>query len=166
MIKDAIDNAITAGTDVTEKYLVNADFEAKNGWTSQHASGGNVNYGGNSKNHCFEAYNNSNFDVYQEVSDAPVGVYTISVAGFSGTDVTMPSLTIRQVRLLRMLSLSMSMTTRLTSRMSSMSTYLIRVTTLVTSIHGMLIRTPVATALSTLLLTVHLMLPGTGILTA
>lgn len=82
MIKDAIDNAITAGTDVTEKYLVNADFEAKNGWTSQHASGGNVNYGGNSKNHCFEAWNNSNFDVYQEVSDAPVGVYTISVAGF------------------------------------------------------------------------------------
>lgn len=86
MIKTAIDNGISEGTDVTDKYLTNANFETttgdNTGWTSQHASGGNVAYGGNDKNHCFEAWNNANFDVYQEVEDAPVGVYTISVQGF------------------------------------------------------------------------------------
>lgn len=46
------------------------------------ANGGNVAYGGSNVNHCFEAWNNSNFDIYQEVKDAPVGVYTITVQGF------------------------------------------------------------------------------------
>lgn len=85
MTKNAIDNGIVPGTDVTDKYLVNADFETTSGntgWISNHASGGNVDYGGNSKNHCFQAWNNPGFDVYQEVSNAPVGVYTISVQGF------------------------------------------------------------------------------------
>lgn len=83
MIDAAIKNGISAGTDVTEKYLVNADFEVKDkGWTVNKASGGNVAYGGTSTNKCFEAWNNSNFDIYQEVSGAPVGVYEISVQGF------------------------------------------------------------------------------------
>lgn len=82
MIDAAIRNGITPGTDVTGKYLVNADFETKDkGWTVEKASGGNVGYGG-SDNKCFEAWNNSNFDIYQEVKDAPRGVYEISVQGF------------------------------------------------------------------------------------
>lgn len=86
MTKDAIDNGITEGTDVTSKYLVNANFEtttgSNTGWIVSKASGGNVAYGGNSANHCFEAWNNANFDIYQEVENAPVGVYTITVSGF------------------------------------------------------------------------------------
>lgn len=83
MIEAAIKNGISPGTDVTDKYLVNADFEVTNkGWTVVKASGGNVNYGGTDTNKCFEAWNNSNFDIYQEVKNAPVGVYEISVQGF------------------------------------------------------------------------------------
>lgn len=83
MIDAAIKNGITPGTDVTDKYLVNADFEVKDkGWTVKKANGGNVAYGGTTTNKCFEAWNNSNFDVYQEVNSAPVGVYEISVQGF------------------------------------------------------------------------------------
>lgn len=83
MIEAAIKNGITPGTDVTDKYLVNADFEVKDkGWTVKKASGGAVAYGGSSTNQCFEAWNNADFDVYQEVSSAPVGVYEISVQGF------------------------------------------------------------------------------------
>lgn len=82
MYDAAIKNGISEGTDVTDKYLVNADFETKNlGWTVEKASGGNVAYGG-SPNQCFEAWNNSKFDIYQEVTGAPVGVYEISVQGF------------------------------------------------------------------------------------
>lgn len=82
MYDAAIKNGISEGTDVTDKYLVNADFETKNlGWKVEKASGGNVAYGG-SPNQCFEAWNNSKFDIYQEVTGAPVGVYEISVQGF------------------------------------------------------------------------------------
>ena len=70
------------GADMT-KLLVNPDFEnSDNGWTKQAASGGNVAIGGNSDNHCFEAWNNANFDIYQVVKNAPMGVYEISVKGF------------------------------------------------------------------------------------
>lgn len=83
MYDAAIKNGISEGTDVTDKYLVNADFETKNlGWTVEKASGGNVAYGGTNTNKCFEAWNNSKFDIYQEVADAPIGVYEISVQGF------------------------------------------------------------------------------------
>lgn len=83
MVDAAIKNGITPGTDVTDKYLVNADFEVKDkGWTVKKANGGNVAYGGNASNQCFEAWNNADFDVYQEINGAPVGVYEISVQGF------------------------------------------------------------------------------------
>lgn len=83
MYDNAIKNGIKEGTDVTDKYLVNADFETANkGWIVEKANGGNVAYGGTSTNKCFEAWNNSKFDIYQEVADAPVGVYEISVQGF------------------------------------------------------------------------------------
>lgn len=82
MIDDAVKNGITEGADVSDKYLVNANFEKTNGWVKKAVDGGNVNYGGNSANHCYEAWNNRDFDIYQEVSDAPVGVYELSVQGF------------------------------------------------------------------------------------
>ncbi|MGM9733753.1 MAG: hypothetical protein ACI3YT_06505 [Prevotella sp.] len=83
MYEAAIKNGIKEGSDVTEKYLVNADFETDNlGWIVEKASGGNVTYGGTSTNKCFEAWNNAKFDIYQEVKDAPIGVYEISVQGF------------------------------------------------------------------------------------
>lgn len=83
MYDNAIKNGIKEGTDVTDKYLVNADFETANkGWIVEKANGGNVAYGGTSTNKCFEAWNNSKFDIYQEVADAPIGVYEISVQGF------------------------------------------------------------------------------------
>ena len=83
MYDNAIKNGIAEGTDVTEKYLVNADFETANkGWIVEKANGGNVTYGGTATNKCFEAWNNSKFDIYQEVTGAPVGVYEISVQGF------------------------------------------------------------------------------------
>lgn len=63
--------------------LVNPDFESGEiGWTVTAASGGNVRPGGSSTNHCYEAWNNSNFDIYQEVQGVPVGVYEIQVQGF------------------------------------------------------------------------------------
>lgn len=86
MTDAAIRNGISEGTDVSDKYLVNADFEKTSGsgtgWTVNNPTGGVATYGGNSANHCFEAWNNSNFDVYQEVKDAPVGVYELSLQGF------------------------------------------------------------------------------------
>lgn len=83
MNDDAIKNGLAEGTDVTDKFIVNAGFETDNkGWTVKKASGGNVAYGGPKENRCFEAWNNKDFDVYQEVADAPVGVYTITVQGF------------------------------------------------------------------------------------
>ena len=88
MTDAAVRNGITEGADVSDKYLVNADFEktngtqAQTGWIRKAANGGNVNYGGNSDNHCFEAWNNADFDIYQEVKDAPLGVYELSVQGF------------------------------------------------------------------------------------
>lgn len=83
MNDDAIKNGLAEGTDVTDKFIVNAGFETDNkGWIVKKASGGNVAYGGPKENRCFEAWNNKDFDVYQEVKDAPVGVYTITVQGF------------------------------------------------------------------------------------
>ncbi len=71
----------------TEQYatdlLVNPDFEnGTTGWTIEKAAGGNVAHGGNNDNHCFEGWNNSKYDIYQVVKDAPEGVYRIEVQGF------------------------------------------------------------------------------------
>jgi len=75
--------------DVTSA-LRNPDFEQdETGWTVEAASGGgpggragNVRPGGNDQNHCYEAWNNSKFNIYQMVTDMPVGVYEIEVQGF------------------------------------------------------------------------------------
>lgn len=77
------------GSDMT-RMLVNPDYEQDEyGWTVVAAEGtgpngrqGNVRPGGSAVNHCYEAWNNSEFDIYQEVADAPAGVYEISVQGF------------------------------------------------------------------------------------
>lgn len=83
MIDNAVKNGITEGADVTDKYLVNPNFtDGQKGWTVKKASGGAVTSGGPKENPCFEAWNNADFDIYQVVNGAPVGVYEISVQGF------------------------------------------------------------------------------------
>lgn len=81
-LEDAVKNAIEPNTDVT-KFLTNPGFEnGTTGWTVVSKGGGNVQLGGNNDNHCYEAWHSTNFDVYQEVSNLPVGVYEISVNGY------------------------------------------------------------------------------------
>lgn len=76
-IDAAYKNGISAGTDVTDTYLVNAGFETGDatGWSGKPV----VN--GPKSNKCAEAFNKS-FDYYQTVENAPVGVYEISLKGF------------------------------------------------------------------------------------
>ncbi len=77
MITDCLTHT-SGNVDVTG-LLVNPAFTGNaNGWTREAAGGGNVAYGEN----CYEAWNNANFDIYQEVQNAPVGVYRIQVQGF------------------------------------------------------------------------------------
>ena len=74
-----VDTGETYATDL----LVNPDFEnGTTGWTIERVAGGNVVHGGNNDNHCFEGWNNANYDIYQVVKDAPEGVYRIEVQGF------------------------------------------------------------------------------------
>jgi hypothetical protein len=81
-VKTEEKEGLAPGTDVT-KYLTNPDFEdGKNGWTIVNNGGGNVQLGGNDDNHCFEAWHSTNFEVYQEVKNLPIGVYEISVNGY------------------------------------------------------------------------------------
>ena len=65
-------------------YLIeNADFEMGSyGWMVDAVSGGNVRLGGTNGNLCFEAWNNRQFDVYQEITGLPAGIYEIQVQGF------------------------------------------------------------------------------------
>lgn len=78
----AVKHPTRDGADVTA-FLVNPDFEdGSNGWTTTHNPDGNVRVGGTASNHSFEAWNNSGFDIYQEVSNTPLGVYEIQVQGF------------------------------------------------------------------------------------
>ena len=70
--------------------LKNPDFEnGETGWTVTATAGsganghaGNVRPGGSASNQCYEAWNNSSFDIYQTLTDMPVGVYEIEVQGF------------------------------------------------------------------------------------
>lgn len=78
-----------AGDDVT-RYLTNPDFaDGKNGWNGWGSATGGGNKGnhpttGGSPNICAEAYDALNFDLYQVVDkNQPVGVYEISVQGFT-----------------------------------------------------------------------------------
>jgi hypothetical protein len=80
MIKDVIEGVeLPEGSDVTNR-LTNPAFDTNDwtGWTREAASGGNVVVA----EKCCEAWNNAKFDIYQQVSDMPVGVYEISVQGF------------------------------------------------------------------------------------
>lgn len=81
MREDAIANGLTPGADFTSQ-LVNPSFSTGDwtGWTREAASGGNVAVNATAK--CAEAWNNSNFDIYQVVEGAPTGVYEISMQGF------------------------------------------------------------------------------------
>ncbi|UKK53783.1 hypothetical protein [Prevotella sp. E2-28] len=81
-VEKEIKDGLQPGTDVT-KFLTNPDFEdGANGWTVVSKGGGNVQLGGNNDNHCYEAWHSTNFEVYQEVKNLPVGVYEISVNGY------------------------------------------------------------------------------------
>ena len=81
-VDEARKHPVGSDTDMTN-LLKNPDFsKGSEGWTIERASGGNVTTGGTSTNTCFEAWNNAKFDIYQEVENAPVGVYEISVQGF------------------------------------------------------------------------------------
>lgn len=76
-IDAAYKNGISAGTDVTDTYLINAGFETGDdtGWS------GSPTVNGPKSNKCAEAYNKS-FDYYQTIKDAPIGVYEVSLKGF------------------------------------------------------------------------------------
>ena len=80
-------NQVQPGTDMTE-YLKSPGFEdgkggaTSAGWTVESKGGGNVQLGGNANNHCYEAWHSTNFDVWQEVTDLPIGVYEIEVQGY------------------------------------------------------------------------------------
>lgn len=77
--------------------LVNPDFDAKEGatygwtgfksayqikWGNNKASFQMPTSGGTATNKCAEAFSTTDFDLYQIVTNAPVGVYEISVQGF------------------------------------------------------------------------------------
>lgn len=67
------------GTDVTGM-LTNPDFAQ--GWTGWEHKGTGGNVAANAAAHCAEAWNAADFDIHQDINDAPVGVYEISVQGF------------------------------------------------------------------------------------
>ena len=80
----------TGERDMTE-LLVNPDFEqGEKGWTGFKSAlqvkwGGSKTMpttGGTSTNTCAEAFSTEEFDLYQVVENAPVGVYEIEVQGF------------------------------------------------------------------------------------
>ena len=83
---NALKNQIKAGDDVT-KYLKNPAFDdgagAESGWTGWHKTTNSMpTTGGTTDNKTAEAWSAKEFDLYQVVEDAPVGVYEISVQGF------------------------------------------------------------------------------------
>lgn len=81
--------ALKPGADVTV-FIKNPSFEEKAGtdenvpadWTIVSKGGGNVHRGGTEDAHVYEAWHSTNFDVYQEITDLPVGVYELSVKGY------------------------------------------------------------------------------------
>ena len=89
-VRNAVKNAIKAGDNVTDKLLINPKFELKKeGWTSWEnvkcADGRSMPVlGGTADNQTAEAWatTGGDFDLYQEVKNAPAGVYEIEVKGF------------------------------------------------------------------------------------
>ena len=81
-LQELYDNAkadTPAGTDVT-KMLKNADFAQ--GWEGWEHKGTGGNVVANEKAKCAEAWNSKDFDIHQDITNAPVGVYQIQVQGF------------------------------------------------------------------------------------
>ena len=79
-MKEEVLSNTPEGTDMSN-LLVNADFaNGWTGWTHKAVAGGNVAVNAAAK--CAEGWNNADFDIYQEIKDAPVGVYSIQVQGF------------------------------------------------------------------------------------
>ena len=77
-VKEEAKNAMKPGDDATS-YMTNPDFaNGTTGWTVVNTGGGNVQ----STAGTFEAWHSTNFDVYQEVEELPLGVYEISVQGY------------------------------------------------------------------------------------
>lgn len=73
MIDAAIQSGLREGSDFT-KYVVNPDFsQGTKGWSGVYTA---------VSNSCAESWNQADFDMYQEISGAPVGVYEIQVQGF------------------------------------------------------------------------------------
>ncbi|MBO4850142.1 MAG: dockerin type I repeat-containing protein [Prevotella sp.] len=82
LIEDVYHHPDGEDVDMTN-LMVNPNFtQYGEGWTRVAANGGNVTAGGLASNPCYEAWNNANFDIYQNVQNAPRGVYRISVQGF------------------------------------------------------------------------------------
>ncbi len=76
---DNAKSATPAGTDVTSM-LKNTDFAQ--GWEGWEHTGEGGNVAANADAKCAEAWNSKNFDIHQDVANAPVGVYQIQVQGF------------------------------------------------------------------------------------
>ena len=80
-VKLAKKKDLKPGDDVTD-FLTNPAFDDNTfgGWTVEN-TGTNV---GNTRvgDKCAEAWHNNGFDIYQEITDVPVGIYEISVQGY------------------------------------------------------------------------------------
>lgn len=83
LYKEATRKALLPGSDVSEMYLTNYDFENTadgksdgKGWEGSWGA-----FGGTSNNQCMEAYDIT-WDAYQTVEGAPAGIYEVSLQGF------------------------------------------------------------------------------------
>lgn len=101
-ILDEAKNTVKDGDDVT-RFIVNPGFDddkdidssMAEGWTIDNNGGGNVVRGPlgsankslmeqslGTMNYCFEAWHSTDFDVWQELSDLPKGMYQLDVQGY------------------------------------------------------------------------------------
>ena len=102
LLQTAIRNSLHSGSDLT--YMIkNPGFDddkdinsgAAEGWTIEAGTGGNITRGPlgqdnknlmesalGKMNYCFEAWHRYNWDVWQEITDLPAGIYELSVQGY------------------------------------------------------------------------------------
>ena len=80
---------IQPGTDISDTYLKNADFtqglvtDPTKGWVVEGNKTQGCNWRISTGDKCGECWNGKDFDFYQIVENAPVGVYQIQVQGFT-----------------------------------------------------------------------------------
>jgi len=80
---------IQPGTDISATYLKNADFtqglasDPTKGWVVEGNKTSGCNWRISTGDKCGECWNGKDFDFYQIVENAPVGVYQIQVQGFT-----------------------------------------------------------------------------------